>query len=154
MMPVDFGGLISKVCAKLDGAARAKSIRLECSCDEGKVTLSGDSESLEQMIYNLVENAIFYSHDYGRVTVRAGTAGGRIRLVVEDQGIGIPPSDISRIFDRFYRADPSRSDSQGHVGLGLALVKLIVQMHGGTIDVDSLPGKGSRFTVSFPASAG
>ncbi|MFZ0428778.1 MAG: histidine kinase dimerization/phospho-acceptor domain-containing protein, partial [Acidobacteriota bacterium] len=87
MTPVDFGGLISKVCAKLDGAARAKSIRLECSCEEGKVTLSGDSESLEQMIYNLVENAIFYSHEGGLVTVRTGSTEGRIQLAVDDQGV-------------------------------------------------------------------
>lgn len=144
---VDLGGLVSRVCEKLGPAAQAKSICLELDCPQGEILLDGENKSLEHMAYNLVENAIFYSLQGGRVTVSVGRAGGGVRLVVEDEGVGIPASELDRIFDRFYQVDPSRSDAQGHAGLGLALVKLIVQMHGGKIDVESVLAEGTRFIV-------
>ena len=150
--PVDFGRLVSKVCMKLKPSAQANSILLDCDCSD-EFVVQGVEESLELMVYNLVENAIFYSREGGHVVVQTGVARSKGFLVVEDDGAGISEVDLPKIFDRFYRADASRSDSRGHVGLGLALVKLIVDMHGGSIDVESRLGVGTRFTVSLPLGA-
>ncbi|MEJ2081015.1 MAG: ATP-binding protein, partial [Acidobacteriota bacterium] len=125
---------------------------LDCDCSD-EFVVQGAEESLELMVYNLVENAIFYSREGGHVVVQTGVARSKGFLVVEDDGAGISEVDLPKIFDRFYRADASRSDSRGHVGLGLALVKLIVDMHGGSIDVESRLGVGTRFTVSLPLGA-
>jgi len=103
-------------------------------------------------VLNLVDNAIKYSHEGGAITLMLATDDGRANLVVRDQGIGIPRSEIPKIFDRFYRVERARSRTLGGSGLGLAIVKWIVEAHHGTISVKSAVNKGSEFTVSLPAA--
>jgi signal transduction histidine kinase len=102
-------------------------------------------------VSNLVDNAVRFTPDGGHITISLRTNDNEARVVVEDNGCGIAPDHLPRIFDRFYRVDRSRG-SEG-TGLGLALVKSIAQLHGGSIDVVSHLGGGTRFTLRFPAKA-
>src|SRR5918998_4277101 len=102
-------------------------------------------------VTNLVENAIAYSGDDTTVALTMRAADDWIEIDVTDQGIGIAPHDVDRIFERFYRADQARSRSTGGTGLGLAIVKHIASNHGGRVDVASTLGGGSTFTLRLPA---
>jgi two-component system phosphate regulon sensor histidine kinase PhoR len=130
--------------------------------DTGRVTLSveaprdlppahADRDRLAQILINLVDNAVKYTPEGGRVTVRAAAAvgGGVLVIDVADTGVGIPPADLPRITERFYRVDKARSRELGGTGLGLAIVKHLVIAHGGELTVDSTLGQGTtvRFTV-------
>ena len=112
----------------------------------------GDAELLTTAVRNLIVNAVNYSDRGTKVVVAAqpGESEGTIRIVVTDQGIGIPTGDLERIFERFYRVDSARSRHTGGTGLGLAIVKHIVANHGGAISVWSRPGTGSTFTIELP----
>ena len=112
----------------------------------------GDEERLGQVFSNLLDNAVKYTPDKGTLTVTAVPNDTMIEVGIEDTGIGIPPKDLSRIFERFYRVDKARSRELGGTGLGLAIVKHLVEAHGGTVSVQSA-GKGSRFTVRLPVVA-
>jgi two-component system, OmpR family, sensor kinase len=113
----------------------------------GDLTVIGDIHKLDQVVSNLVDNAIKYTPDNGTITLSLVEDGNWARLEIRDTGIGIDPSDIPHLFDRFYRVDKARSRSAGGTGLGLAIVKGIVDQHGGKVTVISQPGKGSTFTV-------
>jgi heavy metal sensor kinase len=117
---------------------------------EGAAVVLGDRERLTQMLWNLVENALRYTPDGGRVVVGLRVSEGVAELSVADTGVGIPSEHLPRIFDRFYRVDRARSRQQGGTGLGLAIVKQVVAAHGGQIRVWSEPGKGSRFSATLP----
>jgi signal transduction histidine kinase len=107
----------------------------------------GDGHKLDQMVNNLVSNAVKYTPDGGTITLSLFQDGDWARLEVADTGIGIAPEHLPHIFDRFYRVDKAHSRAGGGTGLGLAIVKGIAQQHGGTVTVTSEPGKGSTFTV-------
>jgi signal transduction histidine kinase len=109
--------------------------------------VKGDGHKLEQLVGNLVGNAIKYTPDGGTITLSLFQEGDWARLDVADTGIGISPEHLPHIFDRFYRVDKARSRAGGGTGLGLAIVKGIVLQHGGKVEVTSEPGKGSTFTV-------
>jgi signal transduction histidine kinase len=111
-----------------------------------------DRDSVIQALINLFQNAIKYSGNVKRVTVSAVEAGGYARLSVSDRGVGIPPRDISRIFDKYYRVPSTDQTAAAGSGLGLALVKHTMQAHGGHVDVESAPGAGSVFTLVFPVA--
>ena len=113
----------------------------------------GDADKLKQALVALLENALKYTPYEGTVTLSLTTQGGNALLSICDTGIGISPEDLPHIFERFYRADPARSRDRGGSGLGLAIVKSIVEEHGGTISVESTPGKGSTFRVKLPVAA-
>ncbi|MCS6861247.1 MAG: ATP-binding protein, partial [Abditibacteriales bacterium] len=100
--------------------------------------------------FNLLDNALHYTPAGGAVTISAVEQNGFIEVAVEDTGIGIPPADLPRIFERFYRVDKARSRERGGSGLGLAIVKHIVEAHGGRVSVQSEVGKGTRFTFTLP----
>ena len=100
---------------------------------------------------DLLSNAVKYTESGGHIAVRAESSGGIFRLTVSDDGIGISPEDLPHIFERFYRADKSRSRSTGGSGVGLAVAKAIIEAHGGTIFAESEPGKGSSFTFALPS---
>jgi two-component system, OmpR family, phosphate regulon sensor histidine kinase PhoR len=106
--------------------------------------------AIEQVLYNLIENAVKYTPEEGIIKVRAEKEDGFIRVGVSDTGIGISQEHISRIFERFYRVDKDRSREQGGTGLGLAIVKHIVQAHSGKVWVESTPSKGSTFSFTLP----
>jgi two-component system phosphate regulon sensor histidine kinase PhoR len=116
--------------------------------DENPTAL-GDRDRLKQVITNLVENAIKYNRPDGEVRVEVELAPRKVTISVADSGIGIPPSDLDRIFERFYRVNRDRSRSVGGSGLGLAIVKHIIEAHGSRIVVESEPGIGSRFSFSL-----
>ncbi len=116
----------------------------------GALRLETDPALLTEILQNLVGNAIQYSRDDGRVEIAAARAGDEIRISVADDGVGIPKRHRARIFERFYRVDPARSREVGGTGLGLAIARHTAGLLGGRIEVESAPGKGSRFTVILP----
>ena len=108
---------------------------------------------LRQALVNLLENAVKYSPDGGRVALELEARGGRLRFLVHDEGIGIPAADQRRIFDRFVRLDPQLTGGISGTGLGLPITRDFVARMGGSLTVSSLPGRGSTFTVELPAAA-
>lgn len=158
----DRGGIVMEPCRLFDllqnvqqGAAPAAAekqlhITVECPPD---LRLSASPNLLQQAVTNLVDNAVKYSGAGREILIRAAAAGpdGGAVIQVRDSGCGIAREYQSRIFERFYRVDKARSREQGGTGLGLAIVKHIMQAHGGTVRVDSEPGRGSTFTLTFPA---
>ncbi len=114
------------------------------------IVLTGDRSKLEQVVYNLTENALKYTPDGGHIEVMLQARNHNAILTVQDNGIGIPPEDQAHIFERFYRVDKARSRDTGGTGLGLSIVRQLVQMHGGEVTVSSKPGEGSLFTVRLP----
>jgi two-component system phosphate regulon sensor histidine kinase PhoR len=149
---LDLGGLAARVCDGLRPAAEAKRQRLNVRIAEDLPAVAGRRSDLERAISNLVDNAIKYTDKGGWVSVEVEPGDGQIAVIVEDTGIGIPAEDLPRIFERFFRVDKSRSRHMGGTGLGLSIVKHVVQAHGGSIEVDSKPGHGARFTVLLPAA--
>jgi two-component system phosphate regulon sensor histidine kinase PhoR len=122
--------------------------------DERLPDINGDPFKLEQMFINLMDNAIKYTEKGGiTVSLEYGYPNVTVvTVVIEDTGIGIPGGHLSRIFERFYVVDKSRSKKLGGTGLGLSIVKHIVLSHNGTINVESTPGRGTKFTITIPAS--
>ncbi len=118
---------------------------------DGAGELQADPLLLEQALGNLLDNAVKYTPEGGRLRMSAEREGGQLLLRVADDGIGIPPEDQARVFERFYRVDRSRSRDMGGTGLGLAIVKHVAQLHGGDVSLTSAPGKGSVFTLRIPA---
>jgi len=112
-----------------------------------------DRRALEQVVTNLLDNAIKYAGEGANVTVGVELAGDRIAIAVTDDGIGISPAHLGRVFERFYRVDAGRSRELGGTGLGLSIVKHLVELMGGTVSVESEPGKGARFTLRLAAGA-
>jgi two-component system phosphate regulon sensor histidine kinase PhoR len=133
----------------LEEKARNKKINIDRSGIEGAPQVMADRSKLEQVMVNLLDNALKYTPENGSITISANEADGMVAIAVTDTGIGIPPKDLPRIFERFYRVDTARSREQGGTGLGLAIVKHIIQQHGGSVAVESTPGKGSTFSVSL-----
>ena len=113
--------------------------------------ISADEDMIGQLLINLVDNAIKYTADGGRIDIRAERWNDSVKIAVSDTGIGIPRDSIPRLFERFYRVDKARSREMGGTGLGLAIVKHILEVHSGRIEVDSIVGQGSTFTVYLPA---
>ena len=109
-----------------------------------------DRTKLQQVVYNLMENALKYTQEGGWITVRLESVGKMAVFSVQDNGPGIAPEHLPHIFDRFYRADKARSRESGGTGLGLAIVHQLVNLHGGEITVQSEVGKGTLFTVKLP----
>jgi two-component system sensor histidine kinase BaeS len=112
--------------------------------------VDGDAGRLQQILTNLLSNALRYTDEGGRVTVRTFGDRGSVVLEVEDTGIGIADGDLDHVFDRFWRSEKSRSRSTGGAGIGLAVVKGLTQAHGGGVQVTSTLGEGSRFRVTLP----
>lgn len=115
------------------------------------VWTEGDRNKLAQILYNLTDNALKYTPDYGKVHIMLDLDAGHPRWTVSDNGVGIPEEDQKHIFERFYRVDKARSRDTGGTGLGLSIVRQLVHLHGGTISVESEPGRGTAFTVLLNA---
>ncbi len=147
---IDIGQITSAVSERLAIVAQEKGVSLEIS-SPSMPEIAGDGDRLVQVVTNLLSNAIKYTPDGGKVTVKTQVRRHGVELVVEDTGQGIAPSDLPRIFERFYQVDKARGPQRG-TGLGLAIVQEIVQAHGGTITAAS-PGenRGSTFTVWLPS---
>jgi heavy metal sensor kinase len=148
-VPVDLTGLVAALVDQLEPIAEAKAINLKFECSD-PVVLMADEEWLKRMVLNLLDNAIKFTSTGGRVDVRVRSEGEQAICEVTDTGIGIWADLLPYIFDPFVRADPSRSHATEGAGLGLSLVKWIVDRHHGRIDVRSAPSQGSTFTVVLP----
>ena len=145
----DFLGEILRDWEKRLEAKQLKS-RLDVPLDLPK--LEADESRLQEIIYNLLDNAVKYSPAGSLISLRAAVIGDRMRISVADQGIGIREADLPRIFERFYRGDKARSRELGGTGLGLSIVKHIAQLHGGTAEAESEPGKGTTISVLLPVN--
>lgn len=145
---VDLFAVAREVKTDLAAAAAAKNVTLSVS--GGETVLHGVRRLLYEILFNLCDNAIKYNKDGGTVAVTVGAKDGICTLQVKDTGIGIPPEEQSRVFERFYRVDKSRSKAYGGTGLGLSIVKHAVQYHGGSIVLKSVPDEGTTVTVTFP----
>lgn len=149
--PVDLKELILYITTGFEKQARDKGITLSSQIPDGLPKILGDRDRLEQVMVNLLDNAIKYTPSGGNVSINAGKNNGNVKVNVKDTGFGIPADDIPRIFERFYRVDKARSRDLGGTGLGLAIVKHIIQGHNGKLHVESTPGKGSIFSFSLKA---
>lgn len=147
---VSLAEVVDAALKKVSQQAKKKTIKIETTVP--KLSISGDKTSLTEVFTILLDNAVKYSPDKTSVEVKAKRTDHKIKITVKDEGIGIAKEDLLHIFDRFYRADKSRSKQKvtGY-GLGLSIAKRIVNLHNGTIAVDSNPEKGTVFTMYFPA---
>ena len=152
LQPLPLQSVVGKVFDDFKTRAEAKTVTLTNSTFGVKV--NADAVRLEQVLSNLVDNAIKYGRTGGRVTIGARSAAdGKVEVFVRDDGPGLPADSLERVFERFYRVDKGRSREQGGTGLGLAIVKHIVQSHGGTVWAKSEPGKGTTFYFTLPVAS-
>ncbi len=148
LQKISLEGTIRRSCSLLEAKAAAKQITVIPPTGELPQVLA-DQGRLEQVLVNLLDNAIKYTPAEGSVSITVAEEEGQLNVSVSDTGPGIPPESISRIFERFYRVDASRSRDEGGTGLGLSIVKHIVQLHGGTVRVANNPIQGTTFTFSL-----
>ena len=146
--PVDVNGLVRDVVDRARASTDKHSIKTEL--DEALPIISADPDRLIQVISNLVSNAVKYSPDGGVVTVSTGTRDGQLRVAVKDQGVGIAPENMSKVFGRYERFESNRTSKVVGTGLGLAISRQIIELHGGKIWVDSQVGSGSTFQFTVP----
>ena len=151
--PFALGDLVQDVVQDFELAARRKSISIRTSATPELPLVIGDIGLMERVLRNLIENALRYTESGGAITVSAIAESGSAVVEVADTGIGIPPQELPRIFDRFYRVEKSRGLAEGNAGLGLAIAKRVLDLHGSTIAVTSDPGKTVfRFTLRYASS--
>jgi signal transduction histidine kinase len=150
MNEIDPGSLIASVVADTEIAAVKAEVAFRVELPPELGTLRADAQGLQELLSNLLGNAIRYTRRGGKVVLRVQKTSGVLRLQVEDTGIGIPQEDLNRIFEEFYRSGNAREHTTAGTGLGLAIVKAVVDRHGGSISVDSSTGQGTRFTVDIP----
>lgn len=148
--PVSVDWVVAEVIDRTRTAATARRIEISVEGPRG-LTVYGSDAQIATAVTNLVDNAIAYSAEGTRVTITTGVDDDHVQISVTDQGIGIAPDDLPRVFERFYRADQARSRTTGGTGLGLAIVKHIATNHGGRVMVSSTLGGGSTFTLRLPA---
>jgi two-component system, OmpR family, phosphate regulon sensor histidine kinase PhoR len=149
---IELGALINDVITALGAKASLRSIAVRNKVPPG-TTIVVDPRRLEQMLTNLIDNAIKFNRDGGEVTISTETQEDRTRIMVQDTGDGIPSQHLERLFERFYRVDRARSKEMGGTGLGLAIVKHLALAHGGEVKVTSELGKGSIFEIDLPRSS-
>ncbi len=150
--PVAMDELIKVVVSKLEPRARENGIKLEAIVPEGLPLVAGDADRLEQVLINLVSNALQYTGSGDVVRIEVKDRAGRLQVKVSDTGEGIPEDELPYIWERFYKVDKARTRKGGGTGLGLAIVKGIIAAHGGEISVESMLGKGTTFTFILPVA--
>lgn len=148
--PCHMQDIVAEVGVFLKKQAQARDIKLIKNIDENIPVVMLNKNRIKQMIINIVDNAIKYTHAGGKVEMKCYAKDNQVVLSVKDDGIGIPKEALSRLFERFYRVDKGRSRSQGGTGLGLSIVKNIVDLYNGTIEVFSEVGKGTEFVIKLP----
>ena len=151
LAPVSIADLAAEAVRSAAPAAAKQGIAIEVSTGEGPL-VAGDHRRLMQVLDNLIANAVKFSHRNRRVRVTAGYADGQWRIDVTDTGIGIPPEEAGQLFSRFVRASNARTAGLPGTGLGLSVVKVLTEMHGGHVEVDSTLGRGSTFSVYLPGT--
>ncbi len=150
LQPVDVRALAARTVEDYQPLAAARQIRL--TNDAPELSATADPHRLQQVLANLLDNAIKYGNSGGQVVLAGrAIAFGGVEISVQDDGPGLPPEALPRVFERFYRVDKARSREQGGTGLGLSIVKAIILAHGGEIRVESEPGHGAKFSFTLPA---
>jgi heavy metal sensor kinase len=147
--PISLDAIVRQAAEPMGVLAAAGGVSLKTD-DVSPCWVSGDPDSLRRLLFNLLDNAIKYTSQGGRVEVRCGGHERSVTLTVSDTGVGIPSEHIPHIFERFYRIDPARSREAGGTGLGLAICRAIVEAHGGTIELESALGSGTKVVVNLP----
>jgi len=148
----DIGELIRQTVAAVEAQERVKGISLSVELPDKLPPMNIDSRRISEVLRNLLENAVAHTAKEGSITVAAQQRDNWVEVSVTDTGEGIPAEDLPNIFERFYRVDKSRARATGGSGLGLTIAKRLVEAHGGQIEVQSEPGKGSRFAFTVPVS--
>ena len=148
--PVSLTEVVKDCARAAQVLATRKGVRLKLENDSTPIALNADEELIKRMILNLLDNAVKYTPEGGEISLALEKHNGSAEIVVRDTGIGLSQTDQQRVFDRFYRVDKARSRALGGAGLGLSIVRSIVEAHGGNITIDSTPRHGSSFTVSLP----
>ena len=151
--PVSVAGLVNGCVETARPNAESRGLRIVVELPEGLPPVRGDAVQLDEVLQNLIDNALQYTPSGGRIDVTAYSNGHEVIFTVADTGIGIPESDLERIFERFYRVDAARSREAGGTGLGLSIARHIVDAHGGRIWVESAVGQGSRFRFSIDVAS-
>jgi two-component system sensor histidine kinase BaeS len=149
---VDAGNLLHEVATMYRYRAQGQGISLEEQLQPGLPAISADPGRLTQVLTNVLDNAFRHTPAGGKIALSASASGGEVELSISDDGPGVAGEDLARLFDRFYRADPSRQRDGGS-GLGLAIARSIVEMHGGQISASGAPGRGLTITIHLPASS-
>ena len=153
VVPLDLHAVVKEALAGIQPAADAKGLTLEIAPTGGLASVAGDPDRLQQVVWNLLSNAVKFTAPGGHVTARLAVIGATVELVVTDNGQGIESTFLPYIFERFRQADGRVAREHGGLGLGLAIVRELVQLHGGTVSAASDgPGLGASFTVTLPMS--
>ncbi len=150
--PLDLGWFAADVARRTTPLARLQGLTLACDAPAERVEIEADPDRLHQVLLILLDNAIAHTPTGGTVTIGVARQNGGATVTVRDTGEGIPPDDLTRVFDRFYRADLARSRTIGGAGLGLAIARVLVELHGGRIDLSSTLGTGTIVTIHLPVT--
>jgi signal transduction histidine kinase len=151
-VPTDASKIIRDIMVFLEPRAQAQQIKLVHELDDLR-TIRADPKRIEEIFSNLITNAINYSPEGGTVTVSARCLNDNVEIKVSDTGVGIPETEIPKIFDKFYRVKDPKTRKVMGTGLGLSIVKGIIEAHNGTVDVESTPGEGTTFKILLPLMA-
>ena len=144
--------IVDGVVRRMRPQFEARDVALNAAVPHTLPLVRADVDRMQQVLLNLLANALQYTPPGGTVCIDAAAQGGGVAITVTDSGIGIAPEHLSHVFTRFYRVDKSRSRAAGGTGIGLTIARRLAEAHGGGIDVESTPGRGSRFTVTLPAA--
>jgi two-component system phosphate regulon sensor histidine kinase PhoR len=147
---LDLSGVVARTLGFHEERATQKRMRMTATLPPDLPAVRGDATALERVLSNLIDNAVKYCAEGAAIVVSAEDLGGKVRVTVSDDGPGIEARHLPRLFERFYRCDPGRSRAMGGTGLGLSIVKHLVEAMGGTVQVESTPGQGARFSFSVP----
>ena len=153
LQPVSIKDEIEKALAALEPRLLKKNITVEKKIPAGVPQISADRDKLKQVLLNLLDNAIKFNRDGGRIIISASLSNGNLEVGVSDTGSGIPAEAVDRVFERFFRVDKARSRDAGGTGLGLAIVKHIVEAHSGRVSCENAPGQGALFKFYLPLKA-
>ncbi len=152
-VPIDLLQVINAAIDAVHPAAQAKGIKVLTHIDSPNLIVNGDAERLQQVAWNLLSNAVKFTGDGGEVDVSVGREGSYAKITIADTGPGITPEFLPHVFERFTQADRSTTRQHGGLGLGLAIVRHLVELHGGTVEARNRQGReGAIFTVTLPAS--
>lgn len=146
---INLSTLMEKVLSGFKSHLKKKSVELKNDL-LSQLSVRADKEKLEQVLTNLIDNAIKFNKEKGEIKIYNQEINSSLKVIIEDTGVGIPAKDIPRIFERFYRVDKARSHELGGTGLGLSIVKHIIELHGGSVGVESTEGLGSQFWFTLP----
>jgi two-component system, OmpR family, phosphate regulon sensor histidine kinase PhoR len=148
--PVDVASLFRSVSSDLSDRIEQQKIHIEVQVGPGAAVIEADPTKMHDALRNLIENAVNYSAEGGRVALEARVEDGRVLLTVGDDGPGVPEADLGRVFERFYRVDKSRTRDPGGTGLGLSIVRHLVELHGGRVYAENRREGGAMFTIALP----